>query len=302
MTDRFDDLPSLRALGEDLAAVAARDAAAATATRARRRRRSPWGRRPERRLVPILACLVLAVAGAAVAATALLREGSPAPRNDKVLDEAIGAVRPGTSKVLSVRVPDPDGGAPWGLETFVTARYRGCAQVGRVFDGHVGLLGRDGAFGDDGLFHRLSVGTGFACGGVDAKNRVFVTAGSDLALASGQQEHIDCAAPGEKAAHPLPACPVADERSVYYGLAGPQAVRVDLSLDGIKRSMAVRPADNGAYLFVLRGTHAETPRDIMAGAITVRYRGGLVCPRDGIARCRPAPGFAQPAKTVAGRR
>jgi len=54
-------------------------------------------------------------------------------------------MNPGTSRLTSLRAPDPEGGLPWGSRI---ARSKDghifCMQAGRVQDGKLGVVGRDG--------------------------------------------------------------------------------------------------------------------------------------------------------------
>lgn len=61
----------------------------------------------------------------------------------------------GTVRLLSLRVPDPAGGPPWGMRVMRTTGGDECMQVGRVHDGRLGVLGQDGIFRDDHRFHPM---------------------------------------------------------------------------------------------------------------------------------------------------
>jgi hypothetical protein len=116
------------------------------------------GRRARRRRVLCLAVLgALLVAATAMAASGLLT-GEPVRNPAGVTfkaDEGLGKPLPDQNDLLDLRVPDPAGGPPWGMRTVRTTRGLGCVQVGRVVDDKLGVLGRNGAFGDDGRFHEL---------------------------------------------------------------------------------------------------------------------------------------------------
>ena len=61
----------------------------------------------------------------------------------------------------------------------------GCVQIGRVVDGKLGVLGQDGAFHDDGLFHELPVQPE-SCGSLDEAGRLTGFTGvSNIEAASG---------------------------------------------------------------------------------------------------------------------
>jgi len=150
---------------------------------------------------PLMVALVvlLCLAGAALAARALI--GSPAPREYPGMGNVI--LRNGT-RLLSLRVPDPAGGPPWGMRLiFTTANpqrpgeqgllsssgipHWGCVQIGRVVDGRLGALGIDGAFHDDGLFHELPIEPQ-GCGSVNPQGQlVGLTGGSGIETASAYQ-------------------------------------------------------------------------------------------------------------------
>src|SRR5439155_5493846 len=102
----------------------------------------------------IVSALVLAAVG--IAAGGLLDNGKPvkppghqAPKPH----EGLGVIKPGSVKILPVAVPDPAGGPPWGLRYLETTRGAGCLQTGRLVRGQLGVLGQDGAFGNDARFH-----------------------------------------------------------------------------------------------------------------------------------------------------
>jgi hypothetical protein len=118
------------------------------------------------------------LAGVAVAASRLISTGEPVPTNRR-FPGLFGPIQPGTTKLLSVRTADPDGGPPWGLRVYRTTvnqgsgqRPVGCVQVGRVVDARLGVLGQDGSFHNDGRFHELPVQPD-GCGGLDARGQLF---------------------------------------------------------------------------------------------------------------------------------
>jgi hypothetical protein len=134
-----------------------------------------------------LSVLLIALAGGsvAVAATHLLPEGRSVPAPKSVPGSYVHRYS-GPDRVLTVRAADPDGGLPWGLRVTRTRPTGGmaCAQVGRVQDERLGVIGRDGAFGDDGRFHLLPKALVRGCGGLDARGRPSLQAGGQPA-ASG---------------------------------------------------------------------------------------------------------------------
>lgn len=101
--------------------------------------------------------LVLATAAVALAAAGIFAPGSPVgPSVPPVPTANDGAAIPSTIKLLSLRAPDPRGGPPWGLRILQTTRGETCVQVGRLDYGTIGVLGQDGAFGNDHRFHPFS--------------------------------------------------------------------------------------------------------------------------------------------------
>ena len=104
-------------------------------------------------------CLVLASASA-VGADQLF--GPP------VRARVLPGSRPSGGRLDCVRaaagVTDPAGGFPWGLRFYLPRQAGGdssasnavrCLQYGRVAGNTLGVLGEDGAFGNDGQFHAL---------------------------------------------------------------------------------------------------------------------------------------------------
>jgi hypothetical protein len=111
-----------------------------------KRRRRWW--RPGVALV----ALPLAVAAVAVAATTGVLSGEPVKNPPGVHPSpksGVGVVV-GPGKLLGARAADPDGGPEWGVRLVKTSRGFGCLQLGRVVDGKLGVLGRDGSFGKTG--------------------------------------------------------------------------------------------------------------------------------------------------------
>src|SRR5262245_5057092 len=94
---------------------------------------------------------VLLAAGAVAAVRVLLPEGEPVPQAPPAERAYLPALAPGSAQLLGVRANDPEGGPPWGIS--VSRSKDGlvlCAQVGRVQDGKLGVIGRDGTFNNDG--------------------------------------------------------------------------------------------------------------------------------------------------------
>jgi len=279
----------------------------------RRARRSRRARRPRRGsvVVALLAGTGLLATAGALAATGVIPIGAPVTPTHVNHDPHLG---PGvtvstTARLLPLRVPDPDGGPPWGMRTVTTSRGLVCVQVGRVVDGRLGVLGQDGTAGGDGRFHALpltSAESGMPpCVTPDGAGHVF-TSIDEAGFASGvggfTRERRSCFAPGERPAH-RPACPAADQREIAYGLLGPQAASISF-VDGTTQTLSA--SDGGAYLFV-RADATEGRPTAMGGApaiavfdsaiARVDYRDGTSCPPDFRKRpvC-PLKGYVAPVK------
>jgi hypothetical protein len=199
-----------------------------------------------------LGVALLVGATGALAATGVIPVGSPTKDDVRLRPHVgIGALTPGTVRVLAVQAEDPDGGPPWGLRLARTTRSLGCLQAGRLLDGRIGVLGRDGAFGDDGRFHPIaegSVGHPATCLQLDGAGRLIgsVVFGGVPASASQKGE---CHAPQFTRGVPRNRlCRPESIRILYYGLLGPQAKSIVV---GGTREIPVA-GDEGAYLLVER--------------------------------------------------
>lgn len=86
-------------------------------------------------------------AGATLAATGAIEMGNPVrtPRGAAIAPHRYAAptVR-GTARIGALTAPDPAGGPPWGVRLFRNRAGLACMQLGRVVNGHVGVLGTDG--------------------------------------------------------------------------------------------------------------------------------------------------------------
>lgn len=116
--------------------------------------------RVRRRPLALIVILVLGSATAALAAAGAFRTGVPVPPSRA--PEANLLVG-GSWKLLSVRAPDPAGGPSWAIR-LVYYQKEGrlhrpilCTQLGRVLDGRFGVLGQDGLFDNDHLFHPADI-------------------------------------------------------------------------------------------------------------------------------------------------
>ncbi len=234
--------------------------------------------RPQRTLarprhVPVLAAIVLGVlllAAAAFAATQIIGVGAPVTasrsqeRERSSLSTGVGVPvagaksKPASAQLLPISVRDPDGGLPWGMRIVHTTRGLACMQIGRLLDGRLGVLGQDGQFNDDGLFHELPVGVLDADTCSQPADHVLYSAGLAAAGALPGPTR-SCLAPGEprtESSAPRP-CPAGDERTIAFGVLGPHAVSVSYKTQGQLRTIATT-GSSGAYLIVLRQSNASS--------------------------------------------
>jgi hypothetical protein len=254
MTHRFAPLESfeaeLRGLAEGSATKSRRRAALVPF-----RGRVRWGL-----LVPI-AVLLLAGGTLALAATGVILTGAAVPVTAPVgPSEGVGV--PVSSHLLGLRVQDPDGGPPWGMRIVETSRGLVCAQVGRVHDGQLGEIGRDGAFGDDGLFHPFpsEVVQTFPGGSTEDGTEID---GGTCALAGSAEWGSAVAAElwavdrnAAFAGGPPVALPTAQKRDISYGILGPRGLSVTYREGSAVRSESVVPGV-GAYLIVQPGAASD---------------------------------------------
>jgi hypothetical protein len=280
------DLRVLRELGDEFERVA-------HATPPRRRGRA---RLPRHRRALVLAVIAAILAAAVAVAASGVLTGEPVHNRKGVSfspTRGLGTPVMDTVRLLGLRVPDPQGGLPWGLRTLRTTRSLACVQVGRVHQGKLGVLGQDGAFGNDGRFHELpaNVLSGVNCQTTDAAGHGFVAVsyqGLPASAMDGFCRARDMPAPrrlkGIRAPAPTPRCPAADERIVYYGLLGPDAESVSYRAEDGRIATAATSGRDGGYLVVLRPTAQHPARGYFApgaspgsGLLSVRYRDGHVC-------------------------
>jgi hypothetical protein len=247
--------------------------------------------RPQRRVgrshrVPLLATIVLAallLAAAALAATEIIGFGSPvrsSPAPGQERPSLTGGVgipvagangNPASVQPLAISVPDPGGGLPWGMRIVRTTRGLLCPQVGRLLDGRLGVLGQDGEFNDDGLFHELPASvlepsTCIAPGVWTILSDIGVPAAGAL-----KDYPPPCVAPWARTrASSPPSCPAGDERLVGFGVLGPHAVSVSYMVEGHPYTVATA-GRLGAYLIVLR-----VPAKLQHNAPTLGGKNGLI--------------------------
>jgi hypothetical protein len=207
----------------------------------------------------VLGC-VLASTTIALAATGVILTGAPV-RPEAQPNPAVGqgAPLPGASQLLSLRVPDPEGGLEWGMKVVRTSRGELCVQIGRVQGSQLGQLGIDGVFHDDGRFHPMSADIlpGSIRQGVNgAENDASATLSCALSgqAVAGQHRGVDRsagAANGHESGRPR-----SELRNIYYGLLGPQAVSVTFRAGRTPVTIpVVEPL--GAYLIVRRAEPRE---------------------------------------------
>jgi hypothetical protein len=260
----------------------------------------------------------VAVAAAAVAATTgLLSTGEPVKDPAGVgFDPRHGGGVPIASSVrlTALRVADPAGGPPWGLRTLKTSRGLGCAQIGRVQDGELGVIGQDGAFADDGKFHVMGpdVLSGGECAPLDGAGHAFLAISYSGMPASALDRA--CVVRRALTQRPSPAspslCPQADRRLIYYGMLGPQGRAVTYRADDGSVATARASGPDGAYLVVVRPSAAHpahggytVARSPSSGLLSVEYRDGSVCRirsprRNGGAIACPVKGYAVPREAL----
>jgi hypothetical protein len=260
----------------------------------RRRRRWFFG------LTPVV---LVVTTTAALAAGGVISIGSPAKAPVALgvakPDADTGVVVAGTDRVLSLRVPDTDGGPPWGLRLYSTTRGLGCVTPGRVADGKIGVYGRYGAFDDDGRLHPFdpdtSSGSPSDCTPLDAGGRLFLSVNANPVVASANPLG-DCA----PRIGTTSLCAAGTERTLLYGLLGPQAKSVTYTTPAGPKTVPTTGPE-GAYLIV-RPSSERSPsigasRYPEAEAITeIAFRDGRTCSsqvlqgNDPASVC-PLPGF-----------
>jgi hypothetical protein len=225
----------------------------------------PTARRFARKGRPalVLAVLLVLASGSAVAASALF---GPPVRAGLVLT---GGPKAGQVALAPLRVADPAGGLPWGVRVYTPRRAASaaagtlsCVQIGRVLDNQLGVVGEDGAFGDDGLFHVLPVEPLTDC--IHASTAIlypgyipasaFTGAGSCVApLLSGSLSP----ATSRRVVAGFRACPMKDLRLVVYGVANPGATSVRLTSSSRVVSERLVAANRGAFIFVLPAARVD---------------------------------------------
>jgi hypothetical protein len=263
--------PILQAFGRDLAA-----AMASSSREPERRRRLLVAPAHPLRAVLLAFAALLALTTITLAASGVILTGTPV-RPEELLNPSVGEgiPAPGASQLLALRVPDPEGGLPWGMRIVHTTRGEVCVQVGRVEKGQLGELGIDGAFHDDGRFHPIPPdalpadsfhGHLFdASWGIANANTSCQLVGEAFA-----SRHVGL----DRGAAPNPTAsrrPLRDLRDISYGLLGPEAVSMSYR-NGVSHSSETVVPGIGAYLIVQRSTAGE---QIEAGGGSLGTEGDL---------------------------
>ncbi len=292
-----DRLKVLKELGAEFERVAARE--------------QRHGGRRRGRTIALSLVVAGSVSAAALAAGGVLT-GEPVKDPPGVVAKpTVGAGVTRAATLTALRVADPGGGPPWGLRTVKTTRELGCVQIGRVVQGRLGVLGQDGAFGDDGRFHEkpASLSSGRDCQPLDAAGHSFVAVSFQGLPASGAAFCVlrrTAAAPRGSALPTVPLCAKANLRILYYGTLGPQARSVTYLDESGRPRTARTSGPDGAYLVVLRPSAKRPAKGYFVPAVSpgsglrsVRYRDGHECrirsPRalGGAKRC-PRVGYQSP--------
>jgi hypothetical protein len=215
-------------------------------------------------LLVAIALGTLVLATAALAATGVIGFGAPVrashppgrerPSKTTGIGIPVAAADglPISAQPLAIAVRDPGGGLPWGMRVVRTSRDLLCMQIGRLLDGRLGVLGQDGQFHDDGLFHEIPA-TALDPDACIAPS-VWTIMSEDGLPAAGalQSQASSCVPPwlGTRASDHRP-CPAGDERLIGFGVLGPHAVSVSYMTDGRLHTVPT-VGRLGAYLVVLR--------------------------------------------------
>lgn len=230
-----------------------------------------WSSAPGRVALAVLAAALVAAAG--LVASGALGGGSHSTLSAHRFPHVVGELPlRGHSRLSSLRVADPAGGAPWGMRIVHTATNLVCLQVGRLDGGRLRPLG--GVEGD-GVLHLLpppasppgSIGNGLV------ENRVQHAgppAGPSPALGNCHPASVIYAGDGSAIAPPVFVSRQPGESvRVSFGLLGPRALSVGYHFHGRSRTQAVE-AGTGAYLIVLPAAAAITTVTYRVGTRTCR--------------------------------
>lgn len=212
------------------------------------------------------AALGALLAGACASAAAALVLVQPSASGPRGADSTV----PASITLASVRVPDPASGPPWGVRVIVLRQSSllRCVQIGRVRNGKLGVVGDDGAFGNDWRFHALPARSSVFC----SHAAIFV-ARPRLIAASAFDGAGSCLLPHATAndrSHHATVCPATALRLTVFGIASARATAVHLL--GISPTMTERltKADRGAFVFVLTATRIRLLQAVHA-RVNVSY-------------------------------
>jgi hypothetical protein len=179
-------------------------------------------------------------------------------------------------------------------------------QLGRVVDGRLGVLGRDGSFKDDGKFHEVGaeILQHTDCQQTDAARHTFIAIS-----AHGLPDSADPTGcrPRTYGGGELPVCPPGSQRTIFYGLLGPEATAVTYH-DRSGRVVRARVSHpEGAYLVVLpidpkrRHFYFSPGATPASGLLSVEYRDGSTCQLPHPPRGCPLKGFVAPKLRIVSR-
>ncbi len=256
-----------------------------------------------------LGCL-LASTTIALAASGVILSGAPV-RPEGPLNPGVGegVPAPGASQLLALRVPDPEGGLPWGMRIVRTTRGEVCVQIGRIQNGQLGELGIDGVFHDDGRFHPMPADVlpetsrvGVKGNDEDATEAVSCHLAGQVVVGEhvGVDRSAGAADGGERKRL------LRELRNIYYGMLGSPAVSVSYKAGKTDRALSVlQPL--GAYLIVRRaapkelegsggeslGSEGDLPPSAPLTSITYRLDGKL-CRRGPVLPPRGVEHLADP--------
>ncbi|HEX3764318.1 MAG TPA: hypothetical protein VHW23_36740 [Kofleriaceae bacterium] len=243
-------------------------------------RHLPWYRRVRytgraRALIVVVAALVVATP-AVGAVTNWFGFGKPFYFTKGSPTLGSGSALAHTSRLLPIRIADPQGGPAWGLRLVYTTRRDVCLVFGRVEDHQLGSLGIDGAWSDDRLFHPFpkgfTGGWGLECGTTDGAGHAFfnvqfsgIAASANPFNATRGPDTGGCrtprympsrlqrlprgrAAPGSRTSPGT--CPAGASRMVFTGLLGPDATSITYRAPDGRLQTRRTSGDDGAYLLV----------------------------------------------------
>jgi hypothetical protein len=178
---------------------------------------------------------------------------APLPRNPNPGIPKTGAQR---LQLLGLRVPDPAGGPPWGIQLALSQPLRATVvaiQVGRIANRRIGFLGEDNAFHNDGRFHAgnsaaLMTPASYESAGSVQKPALQTTNRFDLVLPAVASAYPGCS---DTTASEFASCPPRDLRTFIAGFVGPAATTVTITGNGTHETEHLNANDDGFYLFVL---------------------------------------------------